>query len=148
MHEGEGHRAERSAQAPAVGGKERFHFHETSRPGEAAFCQVSHDDDGKDNLVGRESEDEGQEDDAVKSHESRERVQKIRTEGKKAFSSRRYICQEPEQHACRSGNSGSPTEDKQRALQDGAEDDLSKLRAAVRRQFQHKGGGSAFQNGG
>ena len=61
VHEGEGHRAECSAQAPAVGGKERFHFHETFRPGETAFCQVSHDDDGKDDLVGRESEDEGQE---------------------------------------------------------------------------------------
>ena len=138
MHQREQHGAEGGGHCPSMGGEECFHLHEAARVGDASFRQIGHDDDRKNDLIGRKSQHKGQQDHSVKAHQPGKRIEKSGADGQKAGSADGDVCHDPEEHAGRRRYRRRSAEDKECSFHDRADDDFSNLRTPVRRQLQSK----------
>lgn len=112
--------------------------------GEAALGHICHQYDGDYDFIGRKPQNKGHNDHAVNAQEPAHRVAEIRAVGENAAAVPCDIGKDPNQQTGRSRYHNSTPQDKKGAVQNGAKDDTSDFRAAVRRQFQNKGRGHAL----
>lgn len=132
MQQGEEHRADGGQPCPAVIHQQRVQFAEIANVEKAALGKIGHDDDGDDDLIGREAEDKRHENGAVQADGMAERIEKLGAVGQKAGVSHRDIGHQPDKEPCRSCHHRRPPEDKEGAVENGADKHLADLRGCGR----------------
>ena len=118
MYQAEEHGAHRGHPGPPVCDKEFPHLGEAIQFHDAALSHICHDDDGHDNLIGRQAQDECDEDDTIQPQEPGERVQKGSAVMKEAGVPDCDVGHDPDNKAGRRCKGRSPPQNKERAVKD------------------------------
>ena len=147
MHQGEEHGAHGGQPGPAVIGQQGVQLVKIAHVGKAPLGHVGHDDDGDDDLIGRKAEDEGHQNGAVQAQQAAKGIEKLGAMGQEAHIPHRHVGHHPDNQSRRRGHRRGPAQHEQRAVEDGADDDLSHLGRPVGRQLQREGGGHPLENG-
>ena len=112
VHQGEENHGNGSGPGPAIGGQEPEQlggaagFHQTSGG------QIAHEDNGHDNLIGREAQKEGKQDHAVQSHQPSQGIQEGGTPLEQRFPAQPQIGGQPDDQAGGNGDHDGPSKDK------------------------------------
>ena len=102
--------------------------------------EIGHQDDGDDNLVGGESQDKGNQDDAIQPHEPPEGVKEAGQIQKDALASHVDVGQYPDNQTGRRRDGDGSAQHKQSSVKDRADYDLANLGPSVRGKLQREGG--------
>ena len=114
---------------------------------QAAGGAIEHQQDGQHRLVGGQAQEKGQQNGPVQAEEAARGIQQSGKAQQQALPAGAEGGQAPEQRPCRSRHRRGPAQDEEAPIQEGAEQHLSHLGLAVRRQLQHEGRGRPPQEG-
>ncbi len=117
----------------------------TAGIGQCPLRCISHDHDRHHNLIGRQSEDESQQDDSIQSHKLSGRFQKSGKMQQKGSAAHINICKYPYNKPCRSRSDQCPPKYVKGAVHNRTHQYPEKLGAPVRRKLQGKRGRNPFQ---
>ena len=148
MHQCKHNDARCCLSSPAVGEQYSAHGCGRKRPVERALGHIDHHGDGDHRFVGRESQNEGQQDHAVHTEKFSDWIDHVRQIPQQGDISDGKISQKPENQTGGHGNGGGPPKDEYRPVKERADKDLSELRLSVRRQLQNIRGRLPAQNRG
>ena len=96
-----------------------------------ALGQVGHENEGKNNLIGRKPEKEGCQDNAIHPQGPAQRIEKAGEVGKEAHTPEFYIGHKPNDKACGRCDGRGPAQDKHSPIQYGAKKHTPHLRTPV-----------------
>ena len=129
---------------PAVGGKEEVQLG-AGQFTQISLCGISHDDDGKNDLIGRQAEQKSGQNRSIHSKQSAQRIQKASETGEKGgVVCSRQVGQKPDQQPGRNGSQNSAAEHFGGAVQQASCQCFEDLRFAVSGQLQYDCGGKTF----
>lgn len=144
VHQGEKHGAHRGYPGPAIVHQQFLKLGQAVKFQDAALCHVGHDDDGNHDFVGRKSQDECHEYDAVHTQQPCKGIQEAGTVGQQCDLAHLDICHDPDEKSRGRGHHDGPSQHEQGAVKDGTDNDLPNLGTPVGRQLQGEGGGDSL----
>lgn len=144
MHQGKYHGAQGGDPSPAVGCEQLLKLGQAAKLRDGALGQVGHENEGKNNLIGRKPEKEGCQDNAIHPQGPAQRIEKAGEVGKEAHTTEFYIGHKPNDKACGRCDGRGPAQDKHSPIQYGAKKHTPHLRAPVWGKLQGEGGGHPF----
>ena len=106
--------------------------------------KVGHEHDGNHDLIGGKPQKKGHEDNPVQPHKPSQRIKESGQMKEQALPAHGSVGQDPDDQTGRRRDSRRPAKDEKGAVQNGADQDLADLGAAVGGKFQGEGGGDSF----
>ena len=147
VRDGEYQRAQRGAGRPAVRQQQGVERGKVGHVRQCAGGQIAHHHQRHHQLVRREAEEKGEQDNTVQTEQPGEWVEQrgqVREDRRLPDGD---IGEQPDQHARGRGHCCRAAQYEQRAVEQAAHDHLADLRRAVGRQLEHKRGRHAFEHG-
>ena len=146
VEEGEEQGAQGGSGSPAVADQKPMELGEAPVVRQRPGGEIPHQDAGHHDLVGREPQQERQQNDAVQPHKAPQRLQKARQTQQHALPAHGDVGSNPDQQSRRGGHRHRPAQNEQGPVQDGAHQHLPHLGHPVGGQLQGEGGGLPLQH--
>ena len=116
--------------------------------GKCAPGEITEDDERHDELICREAEQKGRQNDSVQTEEAPKRIEKGSHAAVQGAAADRDVCEQPDERTGRRRNNHRAAEHEHRAVEHAAHDHPARLRRAVGRKLQHERGGQTAQKEG
>ena len=146
--DGEQECAKCGAGGPAVCKQKGAKREQVGDIGKCAPGEITEDDERHDELVCREAEQKGRQNDSVQTEEAPKRIEKGGHAPVQGAAADRDVCEQPDERTGRRRNNHRAAEHEHRAVEHAAHDHPARLRRAVGRKLQHERGGQTAQKEG
>ena len=148
MTDGKQERAKCGAAGPAVCKQKGAKGEQVGHIGKCAPGEIAEDDERHNELVCREAEQKGRQNDSVQAEEALKRIEEGGHAAVQGAAADRDVCEQPDERTGGRRDNHRAAEHEDCAVEYAAHDHPARLRCAVGRKLQHERGGQAAQKEG